>query len=153
LQLGGLSGSLHDDFSPPGGHDGAIINTGAGVQWTPRMSTCISYQGQLGRYTTTQTELTITVDDSEGRQHLGGRQVGGCVQFREHPILGAERHHACLNCAGSPGVPEVGFVEYSGLVPSNTDHRSHIASSVIAPDGEPIEVEPILAGIGPEETH
>jgi outer membrane lipase/esterase len=36
-------------FGPSVGHDSAIINAGAGVQWTPRISTYVGYQGQLGR--------------------------------------------------------------------------------------------------------
>jgi outer membrane autotransporter protein len=34
---------------PSEGHDSAIINAGIGAQWTPRISTYIAYQGQLGR--------------------------------------------------------------------------------------------------------
>jgi outer membrane autotransporter protein len=29
--------------------DSFIINAGAGVRWTPRISTYVGYQGQLGR--------------------------------------------------------------------------------------------------------
>ncbi len=36
-------------FGPSQGHDSAIINAGLGVQWTPRISTYVGYQGQLGR--------------------------------------------------------------------------------------------------------
>jgi fibronectin-binding autotransporter adhesin len=36
-------------FGPDEGHDGFIINAGAGVQWTPRISTFVGYQGQVGR--------------------------------------------------------------------------------------------------------
>ena len=36
-------------FGPREGHDSAIINGGIGAQWTPRISTYIGYQGQLGR--------------------------------------------------------------------------------------------------------
>jgi outer membrane autotransporter protein len=36
-------------FGPSEGHDSAIINAGLGVQWTPRISTYVGYQGQLGR--------------------------------------------------------------------------------------------------------
>jgi outer membrane autotransporter protein len=36
-------------FGPREGHDSAIINAGVGVQWTPRISTYVGYQGQLGR--------------------------------------------------------------------------------------------------------
>jgi hypothetical protein len=31
------------------GHDSAILNSGLGVQLTPRISTYIGYRGQLGR--------------------------------------------------------------------------------------------------------
>jgi fibronectin-binding autotransporter adhesin len=34
---------------PNEGHDSAIINAGAAIQWTPQLSTFIGYQGQLGR--------------------------------------------------------------------------------------------------------
>ena len=36
-------------FGPNEGHDSCIINAGVGVQWTPRISIYIGYQGQLGR--------------------------------------------------------------------------------------------------------
>jgi outer membrane autotransporter protein len=36
-------------YGPSEGHDGAIINTGAAFQFTPRLSTYLGYQGQLGR--------------------------------------------------------------------------------------------------------
>ena len=36
-------------FGPNEGHDSAIINAGVGAQWTPRISTFVGYQGQLGR--------------------------------------------------------------------------------------------------------
>ena len=44
--FGGASATL---FGPSEGHDSAIVTAGAGVQWTPRISTYVSYQGQLGR--------------------------------------------------------------------------------------------------------
>ncbi len=44
--FGGASTTL---FGPSEGHDSAIVTAGAGVQWTPRISTYVSYQGQLGR--------------------------------------------------------------------------------------------------------
>jgi outer membrane autotransporter protein len=34
---------------PSEGHDSAIFNGGVGVQWNPRISTYVAYQGQLGR--------------------------------------------------------------------------------------------------------
>lgn len=36
-------------FGPSEGHNSAIINAGLGVQWTPKISTYVGYQGQLGR--------------------------------------------------------------------------------------------------------
>jgi outer membrane autotransporter protein len=43
-------GEQSETFSGPSeGHDSAIINAGVGVQWTPRISTYVAYQGQLGR--------------------------------------------------------------------------------------------------------
>ena len=44
--FGGASATL---FGPSEGHDSAIITAGVGVQWTARISTYVSYQGQLGR--------------------------------------------------------------------------------------------------------
>ena len=44
--FGGASATL---FGPSEGHDSAIVTAGVGVQWTPRISTYVSYQGQLGR--------------------------------------------------------------------------------------------------------
>ena len=31
------------------GHDSAVINAGLLVEWSPRLSTYVSYDGQLGR--------------------------------------------------------------------------------------------------------
>jgi outer membrane autotransporter protein len=45
----GLGGATATFFAPSEGHDSAIINAGLGVQWTPRISTYVGYQGQLGR--------------------------------------------------------------------------------------------------------
>jgi autotransporter-associated beta strand protein len=36
-------------FGPSEGHDSAIVNPNFEVQWTPRFSTFVGYQGQLGR--------------------------------------------------------------------------------------------------------
>ena len=36
-------------FGPNLGHDSAVINAGLSVQWSPRLSTYVSYDGQLGR--------------------------------------------------------------------------------------------------------
>jgi len=44
--FGGLTETLS---GPSEGHDSAIINAGVGIQWTPRISTYVAYQGQLGR--------------------------------------------------------------------------------------------------------
>jgi outer membrane autotransporter protein len=46
LAFPGQSATL---FGPSEGHDSAIINAGAAFQLTPRLSTYIGYQGQLGR--------------------------------------------------------------------------------------------------------
>jgi outer membrane autotransporter protein len=45
-ELGGATATFN---GPNEGHDSLIINAGAGVQWTPNISTYIGYQGQLGR--------------------------------------------------------------------------------------------------------
>ncbi len=44
-----FGGETETSFGPSEGHDSAIINAGVGVQWTPRIATYVSYQGQLGR--------------------------------------------------------------------------------------------------------
>jgi outer membrane autotransporter protein len=44
-----LGGATATFFGPSEGHDSAIVNAGLGVQWTPRISTYVGYQGQLGR--------------------------------------------------------------------------------------------------------
>jgi outer membrane autotransporter protein len=36
-------------FGPSLGHDSAVVNAGVAVQWTPCISTYVSYDGQLGR--------------------------------------------------------------------------------------------------------
>jgi len=46
VQFPGSSATL---FGPSEGHDSAIVNTGAAIQWTPRISTYLGYQGQLSR--------------------------------------------------------------------------------------------------------
>jgi outer membrane autotransporter protein len=51
-------------FGPNEGHDGFIINTGAGVQWTPRISTYVGYQGQLGRSNYSANGVTGTISFS-----------------------------------------------------------------------------------------
>jgi outer membrane lipase/esterase len=42
-------GASATTFGPHEGHDSAIINAGANIEWTPRISTYVGYQGQLGR--------------------------------------------------------------------------------------------------------
>jgi outer membrane autotransporter protein len=44
-----FGGATATFFGPSEGHDSAIINAGVGIQWTPRISTYVGYQGQLGR--------------------------------------------------------------------------------------------------------
>ncbi len=51
-------------FGPSVGHDSAIINAGAGVQWTPRISTYVGYQGQLGRSNYEANGVTGTISFS-----------------------------------------------------------------------------------------
>jgi len=46
VEFPGQSATL---FGPAEGHDSAIINAGAALQFTPRFSTYLGYQGQLGR--------------------------------------------------------------------------------------------------------
>jgi outer membrane autotransporter protein len=46
VEFPGQSATL---FGPVEGHDGAIIDAGAAFQCTPRFSTYLGYQGQLGR--------------------------------------------------------------------------------------------------------
>jgi fibronectin-binding autotransporter adhesin len=46
IQFPGAAATL---LGPNEGHDSAIINAGIGAQWTPRISTYVGYQGQLGR--------------------------------------------------------------------------------------------------------
>jgi outer membrane autotransporter protein len=46
IQFPGAAATL---VGPNEGHDSAIINAGIGTQWTPRISTYVGYQGQLGR--------------------------------------------------------------------------------------------------------
>ena len=51
-------------FGPDESHDSAIINAGAGVQWTPRISTYVGYQGQLGRGNYEANGVTGTISYS-----------------------------------------------------------------------------------------
>ncbi len=44
-----FGGRTETFFGPSEGHDGAIITAGVGIQWTPRIGTYVSYQGQLAR--------------------------------------------------------------------------------------------------------
>jgi outer membrane autotransporter protein len=51
-------------FGPQEGHDSAIINAGVGTQWTPRISTYVGYQGQLGRDNYDANGVTGTISFS-----------------------------------------------------------------------------------------
>jgi fibronectin-binding autotransporter adhesin len=51
-------------FGPHEGHDSAIINAGIGTQWTPRISTYVGYQGQLGRDNYSANGVTGTISFS-----------------------------------------------------------------------------------------
>jgi outer membrane autotransporter protein len=51
-------------FGPHEGHDSAIINAGVGTQWTPRISTYLGYQGQLGRDNYSANGVTGTISFS-----------------------------------------------------------------------------------------
>jgi outer membrane autotransporter protein len=51
-------------FGPHEGHDSAIINAGVGTQWTPRITTYIGYQGQLGRDNYDANGVTGTISFS-----------------------------------------------------------------------------------------
>jgi hypothetical protein len=44
-----LAGATATFNGPNEGHDSLVINAGIGAQWTPRISTFVGYQGQLGR--------------------------------------------------------------------------------------------------------
>ena len=46
VEFPGQSATL---FGPSEGHDSAILNAVLGIQWTPRISTYVGYQGLLGR--------------------------------------------------------------------------------------------------------
>jgi outer membrane autotransporter protein len=48
---------------PKLGHDSLLINANVGIQWTPRISTTIGYDGQLGR------------------DHYGSHTVSGTFSF------------------------------------------------------------------------
>ena len=47
--LGGVPGATATLFGPAEGHDSAVISTGVRVNWTPTISTFVSYDGQLAR--------------------------------------------------------------------------------------------------------
>jgi len=51
-------------FGPHVGHDSVIINAGVGTQWTPRISTYVAYQGQLGRDNYSANGVTGTISFS-----------------------------------------------------------------------------------------
>jgi outer membrane autotransporter protein len=60
-ELGGATATFN---GPNEGHDSLLINAGAGVQWTPRISTYIGYQGQLGRDNYNANGVTGTISFS-----------------------------------------------------------------------------------------
>jgi outer membrane autotransporter protein len=47
--LADFSGPTETFWGPVEGHDSAIVSTGLSVQWTAKISTYVSYDGQLGR--------------------------------------------------------------------------------------------------------
>jgi outer membrane autotransporter protein len=47
--LADVPGTPATFFGPSLGHDSAVVNAGVAVQWTPTISTYVSYDGQLGR--------------------------------------------------------------------------------------------------------
>jgi outer membrane autotransporter protein len=47
--LADVPGTPATFFGPNLGHDSAVVNAGVAVQWTPTISTYVSYDGQLGR--------------------------------------------------------------------------------------------------------
>jgi outer membrane lipase/esterase len=61
VQFPGVSATT---FGPHEGHDSAIINAGVGTQWTPRISTYVGYQGQLGRDNYDANGVTCTISFS-----------------------------------------------------------------------------------------
>ena len=63
-KFGGISGRIRDGLRPAEGHDSAIINPGVGTQWTPRISTYVGYQGQLGRENYDANGVTGTISFS-----------------------------------------------------------------------------------------
>ena len=61
VEFPGVSATV---FGPHEGHDSAIINAGVGTQWTPRISTYVGYQGQLGRDNYDANGVTGTISFS-----------------------------------------------------------------------------------------
>jgi outer membrane autotransporter protein len=57
-------GGTATTFGPNEGHDSFIINAGAGVQWTPRISTYVGYQGKLSRSNYSANGVTGTISVS-----------------------------------------------------------------------------------------
>ena len=47
--LGAVPGATATLFGPSEGHDSALVSAGVRVNWTPAISTYVSYDGQLGR--------------------------------------------------------------------------------------------------------
>ena len=61
VEFPGVSATV---FGPHEGHDSALINVGVGTQWTPRISTYVGYQGQLGRDNYDANGVTGTISFS-----------------------------------------------------------------------------------------
>jgi outer membrane lipase/esterase len=59
-----LPGVSATAFGPHEGHDSVTINAGVGTQWTPRISTYVGYQGQLGRDNYDANGVTGTISFS-----------------------------------------------------------------------------------------
>jgi outer membrane autotransporter protein len=64
FSVAGFPGATATTFGPDIGHDSFIINAGGVVQWTPRISTYVGYQGQLGRTNYTASGVTGTISFS-----------------------------------------------------------------------------------------
>ena len=45
----GIPGPSSTFFGSSEGHDSAVVSAGVSVQWTPAITTYVSYDGQLGR--------------------------------------------------------------------------------------------------------
>ena len=71
-ELGGATATFN---GPKEGHDSLLINAGAGVQWTPRISTYIGYQGQLGRDNYNANGVTGTFSFSAFKAYVACQSV------------------------------------------------------------------------------